>query len=219
MTDQLQSYHVGALEMLRAFPVAAIPTGVCNPQSLVKLRRLKLIEESGIPGFWAITDEGRALDLDAAASKPANTAVNSHLPATPPADQAASLMREALSIDRIIPGDEVFGKVIRQSTMDALAGRSSFKKFVYLSYPAGFAMKYIAWAVRESGMRSGWGEHDAIIARRAVGLPATRMIYKPAPTERELEERALRVRLIEEGMENWEIDEYFGMRQDGRPVL
>ena len=212
-----------AIRLLREQKISPLPRGVVSSQSINTLASEGLIERSGIPGFWAITDRGRAVDLDAVVvdrsirGKPHTWWIDP----VPDGKTGALLEAELSRLDRIMPGDELFGRIVRRSALDFLEGKATVSKFVYFSYPIGFPLKHIAWAVRNRCPL--WTDHNVSVRRRELGLPATRwQQVKEARTEEraaKAHEAALRAELLSTGAEPWEIDEYFALHETGRAVL
>lgn len=214
--------QAAAIALLRKHPVAPLPREVLDGYSISKLADAGLIERSGIPGFWAITAAGRACDLSDV-RKPTGGAPTAWIPETPSPYVANMLEHACAVLPKVLAGDELFGRTVRASALEFLCGSGLPRRLVYFAYPLGFPLKHIGWAAREFLGKRLWSEVNVSVARYEMGMPATRAGLKAEKAARAREDLArqesLRTRLRAEGSEDWEIDEYFALRADGRVVL
>lgn len=201
----LRPSHRSALKLLRRRVISPVPRAVCHGAALWSLETRGLIQKAGIPGYWGITDEGKTVDCDAEDFIPTK---EQQIPWEPHGADRRNLLAAFAQIDRLKPGSIIFGGTVRKSALDDLFGKSRAQKFVYFSYPIGFPLKHIAWSCAAD--KPLWTDVNVSVVRgQVLGLPAMRhRAFDPVRTEEEL----LRRTLLEDGNSDWEVEEFFALR-------
>lgn len=221
---EMTENQASAIKMLRGQTVAPLPRGSINPNEISSLRRDGLIQmESWGKGLWSLTEEGKKIDLGNIIPPvfPVRKSHTWYIDPVPSPVNAEILSQAYRRIDSLMPGDELFGRKVRESALIFLEGKPRGRKFIYFSYPVGFPLKHIAWAANVEWPM--WTAHYINVARYQLGVPASRMkrILEERNSARVLREaeQSLVDQLRAEGCEPWEIEEYFGAKIGDRIVL
>lgn len=206
---KIMPYHVDCLEYLKTKVVAPIPRAICQGRALKFLYSEGLIDKTGARGFWAITDRGKTFNYSKyLVDRPAKRVLPKstfYIEPTPPKSDANDLLEALDAVSDLHSVTKLFGDVVKTADKEFLDKKSVSCRFVYFSYPLGYPLKHIGWALR-SIFPNISDQYISTIRINYLSLPSRRGKIQDI-------DKLLFKDLIDEGLTEDEIREYFSSHE------